>query len=302
MPKQKVFLLVGLPHSGVATLRLALERHRETLSAQRIQQPAESEDEMFRAAVWIRRDHRAWSLRRRDLDGAWIQIWRRAWATKDTVVLGHDLLAGMSNDEIALLVDRFPGFAVHVVVLAGAPDPRVALFPDDLDLAAVVGRWSGAVKSPDRLHLIAIDAGDTGPAWAALGEVIGFEADALALPDPRDVPVRADAATLRLLAESSGAPASRAELTELADSWAKLVADGGYDVHGDLAGLAARIPVVSSDPGAADERERVAILSDALAESVAELVRLRDHVGDLEQERAKSERKRRKLKKRLREN
>ena len=298
MAKQKVYVLVGLPHSGAALLRLGMERHREALAAERVQLPAESEDEMFRAAVSLRREHRAWSLSHKDVDAAWSRIWRRAWGTKDTVVLGSDLLAGMSVEEIALMVDRFPGFAVHVVVLVGAPDPRVALFPDELDLTRVLHRWRSAVKSPDRVHVIAIDPKDPQPAWQSLGQVVGFGADALPLPEQPLAPGRLDPATVRLIADAAGAHASASDLRELSEAWAKLVADEGYDVRGEL-GSAAATSGATGEDAAAYDGARVAILSEALSESVAEVVRLRERVAYLDGRRTKSEKKRRKLKKRL---
>lgn len=298
MARQKAFLVIGLGRAG-DVLYGSLQHHREQLATHGVQQPARSEEEMFRAAVWIRHDHRAWSLKRKDIEGSWSAIWRHAWSTKDTVVLGHPLLAGMTREEIALTVDRFPGFAVHVVVLLGAPDPRVSLFPDELDLADVLRRWSRAVKSPERLHVLPVDAADPTPAWQALARVVGFDAGELPLASDVAVAPRADATTLRLIAESGGASSSPDELAELAAAWAKLVAEEGYDVHGDLRGPS--LPTLAAEEaGVADTSDRISVLSDALSESVVEIVRLRDRVALPDQQRAKSERKRRKLKKRLR--
>ena len=167
------------------------------------------------------------------------------------------------------------------------------LLPDELDLASVVRRWSTAVKTPDRLHVLTVDATDPLPAWQALGRVVGFDADALPLPAGAGARDRVDAATLRMLADTAGAAVSSAELADLAESWAKLVADEGYDVHGDLTVARAQ----GSDD--TEDAERVAILSDALSESVAELVRARDEVSDLHARLAKAQKKRRKLKKKL---
>ena len=101
-----------------------------------------------------------------------------------TVVVGHELLAGATPDEIALLVDGLAGTEVHVVVLAGVPDGRVGLFPDELDLGSVLDRWAAAISSPDRLHVVVTDPADATVAWRALGSLVGFDADRLALPDP----------------------------------------------------------------------------------------------------------------------
>lgn len=278
MTKQDAYLLVGLPHSGLPVLTAALEQHRDALADAGVRVPARSEEEVFRAAVELRREHKAWSLRRKDVEGTWSQITRRAQkaATKhgDTVVVGHGLLAGAAAEEIDLLLDGLHGLRVHVVVLADSPDPLVGLMPSELDLADVLGRWSRAVRAPEHLHvLVAGAAGPTG-AWQQLGRLVGFDAEALPLPaHPVPVAGRLDVRTLGLLAESTAALLDDDELRDLVDHWAKTVADGGYDVHGDLATLA---------PHTAPADVPLAALRSALAETVAEVGRLRERVAALE--------------------
>lgn len=295
MAKQKAFLHIGLPRSGVDLLDAGLRRHAGALvddRGRRVRLPARSEMEMFNAAVEIRREHRAWGLRRKDVEGSWAALCRRAIKNKDTVVLGHPLLAGCTSDEIALLVDQLPGCAVHVVVTVGPPDPRVALFPDEYDLGSVLDRWSAAVRSPDRVHVIAVDPDRPEPAWHTLGALLGVDTLSLELPA---TPVPAtDPAALRLLAESAGDLATYADLASVPEEWAKLVADRGYDLRGDLAGLAAAAPA----PGSAAQHQ-LDTVADALNETVAEVVRLRTRAAELEQRNAKLERKKLSLKRRL---
>src|SRR3954467_6279522 len=99
MAKPTSFLLIGLPHTGVPLLTAALEQHRDALAEQGVRAPARSADEAFRAAVELRREHRAWGLRRRDVEGTWAAIARRAVKHRDTAVFGHELLAGAAPDE-----------------------------------------------------------------------------------------------------------------------------------------------------------------------------------------------------------
>jgi hypothetical protein len=295
MAKQKAFLHIGLPRSGGDLLDAGLRRHVGTLVDDRgrsVRLPARSEMEMFNAAVDIRREHRAWGLRRKDVEGSWAALCRRAIKNKDTVVFSHPLLAGCTPDEIALLVDQLPGCAVHVVVTVGPPDPRVAIFPDEYDLASVLDRWSAAVRSPDRVHVVAVDPASPEEAWNALGSIVGLDTRALELPA---TPVPAtDPAALRLLAESAGDLASYDDLASVPEEWAKLVADRGYDMRGDVATLR---PAVHAE-GSSDQH-RLDTVADALTETVAELVRLRTRAGELEQRNAKLERKRLSLKRKL---
>jgi hypothetical protein len=283
MAKQKSFLIVGLPHVGVPLLTAALELHRDSLAETGVRAPAKSADEMFRAAVELRREHKAWGLRRRDVEGAWAGICRRALKPTGkngaTVVVGHELLAGATQDEIALLADGLAGTQLHVVALAGVPDGRLGLFPDELDLADVLARWQLAVTSPDRMHVVVTDTADPSAAWRALGALAGFDADQLPLPEPSTVVVAADAATLRLIAESSGVHVDHEELVELAEEWGKVVADHGYDVIGDLRDLVPVRPARSTDPARAAYEDRLDLLSGALSEAVAEVGRLRQQLA-----------------------
>lgn len=295
MAKQRAFLHIGLPRSGGELLDAGLRRHVGTLRdehGRRVRLPARSEMEMFNAAVEIRREHRAWGLRRKDVEGSWAALCRRALKDKDTVVFSHSLLAGCTPDEIALLVDQLPGCAVHVVVTVGPPDPRVALFPDEYDLASVLDRWSAAVRGPDRVHVVAVDPAGPEDAWHALGAVIGVDTRSLDLPA---TPVPAtDPAALRLLAESAADLATYDDLASVPDDWAKLVADRGYDVRGDLTAL-----TPPAAPHHAGTQLQLDTVADALSETVAEVVRLRTRAADLEHRNAKLERKRLSLKRKL---
>jgi hypothetical protein len=305
MTKQKSFLIVGLPHAGVPLLISALELHRDALAEHGVRAPAKSADEAFRAAVELRREHKAWGLRRRDVEGAWVGICRRALqpAGKNgaTVVVGHELFAGATQDEIALLVDGLAGTQLHVVVLAAVPDGRLGLFPDELDLAGVLARWQPAVNSPDRVHVVVTDPIDPGVSWRTLGALAGFDADQLPLPEPSTVVTAADAATLRLIAESSGVHVDHDELVEIAEEWGKVVADHGYDVIGDLRDLVPVRPAGSTDPARAAYEDRIDILNGALSEAVAEVGRLREQLAQVQQRSAKLDKKRRKLGRKLAE-
>ena len=289
MAKPKSFLLVGLPHAGVPLLTAALEQHRHALAELGVTAPAKSADEAFRAAVEVRREHRAWGLRRKDVEGTWSAIARRAVKQRQTVVVGHELLAGATRDEVALLIDGLAGTQVHVVVLAGVPDGRLGLFPDELDLGSVLDRWAAATSGPDRLHVVVTDPADAKVAWRALGSVVGFDADGLALPDPAGLVVPVDTASLRLIAGYAGVHVDHDELVDVAEGWAKAVADRGHDVVGDLRDLVPRRRAHSTDPARAAYDQRVDVLTEVLVEAVTEVGRLRERLRELE----RSDRKKR---------
>ncbi len=66
------------------------------------------------------------------------------------------------------------------------------------------------------------------------------------------------------------------ELVEIAEEWGKLVAEHGYDVLGDLHDLVPLRPTGSTDPARAAYDQRVDVLTEALAEAVTEVGRLRE--------------------------
>lgn len=181
MARRKAFVHVGLPHSGGTVLDPALEHHRVALSELGVHRPATA-DEMFRAAVEILRDHKAWGYRRRDVEGSWSAIYRRAWkATRKggSVVVGHHLLADAAPVDIDLFLDGLAGFEVHLVLVSRDEGP---------DLDTLRDRWTTALGRPERVHVIVPSSTDPGrEAWDGLGRLAGFDTAALPLPEPADL-------------------------------------------------------------------------------------------------------------------
>ena len=187
MAKRRACLHIGPVGSGGGFLDAALAEHADALEAFGVRHPAISAEEMFRAAIEIRRDHQAWGYARREVEGTWAGICRRAWKGKRNVVVSQELLADCSPEQVDLLLDGLHGFQVHVVLTA--PDVPAA--------------WAPVVK-PERLHPIAVPEREPEQAvWRALGVIAGFDAAALPLPTasatPRPAPtdVLAEVARLR---------------------------------------------------------------------------------------------------------
>ena len=95
--KRKAFIHVGLPGGPGDFLEIALRRHAHALAALGVRNPAVSSDEMFRAAVEIMREHRAWGFERREVEGTWSGICRRGRKGRDTLVVSQPLLAGATQ-------------------------------------------------------------------------------------------------------------------------------------------------------------------------------------------------------------
>jgi hypothetical protein len=286
MARRKVYLHVGLPRGGGGFLDAALAEHADALAEAGILHPAVTPDEMFRAAIEIRRDHRAWGYPRKAVEGTWAQICRRAHKGEGAVVLSQELLAACTRQQIELLLDGLSGFQVHVVITV-----RDSAGPD---LAEAVARWSLAVKEPQRLHVLVVPTEGDGRAavWHGLGEIVGFDAATLPLPEPT-----LSAHLVRSLTRGvDGPPVTEDELIERAERWRKALADGGYDVHGDSASLLPQ-PTAAARPLGLDQQ--LQLTADLIATLLVEVGELREENQVLLARTDKLEKKRAKLKQRL---
>ena len=181
--KRKAFVHVGLPGVG-DIIEPALVRHREALVELGVTALPKTTDESFRAAVEILRDHKGWGFRRKEVEGQWADLYRRAHLGNTAVVFSQPLLARATPEQIDLLLDGLAGFEIHVVVTTCETGP-------DADLAAVTARWGAAVRKPERLHVVTLDGSDDGAAWKAFGRTVGFGTASLRLDDvPRPVGAR----------------------------------------------------------------------------------------------------------------
>lgn len=267
--KRQAFVHIGMPGVG-DVLGPAIAHHRGALAELGINAPAKHAREAFRAAVEITRSHRTWGLRRRHVEGTWADIYRRAAKGRDTVVVSAPLLATATPEQIDLFVDGLTGFEVHVVVTASAPHAWTVLGEPETDLALVLERWERAVRSPERIHVIAAD-GDPGRAeevqaevWRRFGRIAGFGTASLGLADvPPPVAARAPWAI-------TSAPMARAGLlAAISDTWREQLAAKPYDVVGD--------PGTALAPRVEEPSAREAELDRALAAAIGEIERLTRH-------------------------
>ncbi|QVT81849.1 hypothetical protein ENKNEFLB_04268 [Nocardioides aquaticus] len=239
MAKRKAYLHIGLPGVG-DVLDTAVQRHRTNLAELDVLVPTKAREESFRAAIELRRRHKEWGYRRKEVEGAWAGIARRALKGRSTVLVSQAALAGAAEDEIDLLTTQLPGLKLHVVVTVAAPDGWAEPGDPDTDLASVLGRWRRAVREPDRLHVVVVPPGDAGreTAWRELGRVVGFGTRSLSLAglEPGAAPA------LRPL-DAAGTQ----RLRERAETWRTAVVDGGHDVRGDLADLLPAAPAPTPD-------------------------------------------------------
>lgn len=353
MARRTVHLHLGLECSGGGFLEPALLTHAEALAAEGITVPAASSEEMFRAAVEIRRLHKDFGLKRREVEGTWVEIARRIGRKGGPVVLSHELLAGADAGQAALLLDALAGHHVHLVltardpgaqlttawietlkaggtdslgrfaehVLGGEGQPAEAFWQAQ-DLETVLARWR-AIVPPERIHVLPVPPADDPRqlVWEEFGRLVGFDGSDLPLGARAIQPGlgATEVAVLRGVNQAVdrriGGPLRRmvvkryfAErvlgdlaagtlqpppewhdaLVHLGTAWQEVLATGGYDVRGRLADLLPPPPAAYDAP--VTRADRLRATTDALAEVLVEVARLREHAEHLETRLAKLER------------
>jgi len=157
MAKHHVFLHLGPGLLGVDSPHAALV-HNHTLARSGLAVPALDAAHMERADLEIRRCHREAGLSRRDVEGAWAEVCRRAYRARRDVVISQPGLVHASADQAALAYDGLFGLRVHLVLTP-------ATEPDDLESA--LGPWAALVRKGSRRHVVPVGAGMAPTVFAA---------------------------------------------------------------------------------------------------------------------------------------
>ena len=148
MAKRTVYLHLGPAVPGIATPHEALRDH-PALVAAGVALPAVDQEAMDRADVEIRRRHKAVGVRRKDVEGAWARVCRKAYKLKGDVLVSQPGFLDADPDQVALAVDGLVGMRLHVIVTPDAVDDEMA--PVDL-----VGPWAAYVKRESRIHVLPV--------------------------------------------------------------------------------------------------------------------------------------------------
>lgn len=202
-------LHVGLPKSGTTFLQRSLAENAEALGDRGVLYPQTDDDVMFRAALDVRGNHKAWGRRRAEVEGEWDRLAGQAHAHVGTTVVSHELLGAACRRQVDRAMSMLKGLEVHVVVTARDParqlvsewqegvkhgrrltfaefeagvraghDGVAQHFHSAQDLPAVLGRW-GHWLPADQVHLVTVPPAGADPRllWARFGEVVGFDPD-----------------------------------------------------------------------------------------------------------------------------
>ena len=151
-------------------------RHcREELKAQGFKVPVKEAGQPRLAAIEIRREHRAHGLRRREVEGAWAEICRRAHQGRKTPLVSVPGFGACTSDQVDLLLDSLAGLRVHLV----ATVPADAAEDEDGALAHWRSRLGGG-----RLTTVAVAPGDWSHTWHEYAAAAGLDAATLPVRQP----------------------------------------------------------------------------------------------------------------------
>lgn len=114
----RVVLHVGLPKTGTTYLQSLLATHRDELRAGGVLHPFLRPGAMFHAAVELRGSQAKFGLAAEEVAGTWARLCERAHAWDGPVLLGHEVLAGATPDQVAATLVPLADADVDVVVTA----------------------------------------------------------------------------------------------------------------------------------------------------------------------------------------
>ena len=200
-------LHVGLPKSGTTFLQRSLAGNAEALGDRGLLYPVTPDELMFRAALDVRGNHKAWGRRRKDVEGSWDALAARARAHVGTTIISHELLAGACSRQIDGALSMLKGLDVHLVVTARDPARQLVSewqegvkhgrrltfaefeaavregrggvadhFHAAQDLPAVLARWNRWLPAGN-VHVVTVAPGGGEPRqlWARFAEAAGFD-------------------------------------------------------------------------------------------------------------------------------
>jgi hypothetical protein len=153
MAKRKVYLHIGPGVPGVAEPHAAL-RGSAVLHAAGLATPKVEQSEMDRADIEVRRRHRSLGLKRKQVEGAWAEVCRRAFkkARKGyDVVISQPAFVEADYHQVALALDGLVGLQLHLVL---TPGDRL----DEGNLAELAGDWGKFVTKEGRIHVLPLPA------------------------------------------------------------------------------------------------------------------------------------------------
>jgi hypothetical protein len=118
----------------------------EALALGNVVVPDARHETVEHAGIELRRTHKAAGLKRKQVEGAWAEVCRRARKSKSHCFVSLPALFDATPEQVALALDHLTGFKVVLVVTSGfTVEPPAA--------------WTSAVKEA-RTHVLPSNLGD----------------------------------------------------------------------------------------------------------------------------------------------
>ena len=117
----------------------------EALALGGVAVPEADADAVAHAGIEIRRSHKAAGLKRKQVEGAWARLCRRARRTRSDCFVSLPDLFEATPEQAALALDGLDGFRVVLVATSGFTAPPSA--------------WAGLVKA-ERTHVLPAHLGE----------------------------------------------------------------------------------------------------------------------------------------------
>ncbi len=146
----------------------SLMAHREELRARGFKVPVKESGRPFLAATEMRRDHKEHGLKRRQVEGAWAEICRRAHKGRKTPLVSVPGFGACAPEQVDLLLDSLAGLRVHLVATVPAvASPEAA---ETLDHA--LAHWRSRLVKGE-VTLVVVSPGDWPRAWQEYAAAAG---------------------------------------------------------------------------------------------------------------------------------
>lgn len=146
MARKKVLLHIGPRPSGPTSLHTDLAPHAELLESVEFA-PLDAEGgDLERASLEMLREHKSAGLKRKEVEGAWARICRRAFKAKRDLVISQERFHAADADQVPLILDSLMGLETHVVLTTSEDD----------DTEGMSRAWRDALKK-SRFHVVTLE-------------------------------------------------------------------------------------------------------------------------------------------------
>lgn len=121
MARRNVFLLLGPDLPVSESLHDHLAGSPEVLAPAGLRVPKVTSEDLVRSGTDILRLHKAHGVTRKEVEGAWARVCRKAWKGRSDMVVVVPGLAQATPEQVALALDTLAGMRIHAVVTGALP-------------------------------------------------------------------------------------------------------------------------------------------------------------------------------------